>query len=130
MENRSPLGDYVVPAPITDMWQCQNISTGRVNKILDLLSGMLLYGKVLYLLFPKHSELFLKHSKSKQAKQKVEDFVIPPIVNLWAIPFEILRGGRNGKICRPSPHILNFADLPPHIQINYPFRPLSGSRME
>ena len=29
--------------------------------------------------YPKHSELFLKHAKSKQAKQKVGDFVIPPI---------------------------------------------------
>ena len=32
------------------------------------------------------SELFPKHSKSKQAKQKVEDFVIPPIVHVvWEI---------------------------------------------
>ncbi len=30
--------------------------------------------------YPIHSELFPKHSKSKQAKQKIEDFVIPPIV--------------------------------------------------
>ncbi len=32
-----------------------------------------------------HSELFPKHSKSKQAKQKVEDFVIPPSVKEAAL---------------------------------------------
>ena len=35
--------------------------------------------------YPQHSELFPKLSKSKQAKQKVEDFVIPPIVEIRCI---------------------------------------------
>ena len=33
--------------------------------------------------YPKHSELFPKHSKSNQAKQKVEDFVIPPSAHVY-----------------------------------------------
>ena len=38
---------------ISSHYFLDHMNTGRDNKILDLLSGMFLYGKVLYLLFAK-----------------------------------------------------------------------------